>query len=149
MFGIAFLVSCATVDYEKRISDLRSPEEAKEDVESGDVIFYTVGDIAAFPVGLEDIQRKLISDYPTQYLGPVVPSNVYHLAALYNAEIFNQLLLLEQGKYIVISGDTFARIAQKFSLDIADLIEMNPDIDPRRLQIGDVLTVSKETITSR
>lgn len=41
--------------------------------------------------------------------------------------------------YIVESGDTFSTIAEKCGVDLDALLALNPDIDPRSLQVGQEL----------
>ena len=38
--------------------------------------------------------------------------------------------------HVIESGDTFAKLAQRYGVSLAVLIEKNPDLDPRVLQIG-------------
>ncbi|MGK0309388.1 MAG: LysM repeat protein [Lentimonas sp.] len=45
--------------------------------------------------------------------------------------------------YSIQPGDTFAKIAQMHNLSIEELVEMNPNKDPRRLYIGEPIKVSK------
>ena len=41
-----------------------------------------------------------------------------------------------EGTYIIQSGDTYGRIAQRFGTTISAIEAANPGVDPRRLQIG-------------
>ncbi len=43
--------------------------------------------------------------------------------------------------YTVRRGDTFESIARRYGLEVAALKEANPDVNPRRLQIGQEVTV--------
>lgn len=45
------------------------------------------------------------------------------------------------GTYTIASGDTFAKIAAKFGVGLQALLDANPDADPRRLAIGQVINV--------
>jgi LysM repeat protein len=42
----------------------------------------------------------------------------------------------ERGVWVVRSGDTLARISDETGLDVDDLIQLNPDLDPQALQEG-------------
>ncbi len=46
--------------------------------------------------------------------------------------------------YVIESGDTFARIAEKLGVPLQAIIDANPDADPRRLAIGQKITVPAE-----
>lgn len=43
--------------------------------------------------------------------------------------------------HIIQSGDTFAKLAKAYHVNIQELIAMNPQIDPRRLQIGQKVNI--------
>ena len=43
--------------------------------------------------------------------------------------------------YTIQSGDYFAKIAEKLDVNLQALIDANPDADPRRLRIGQVINV--------
>jgi len=45
------------------------------------------------------------------------------------------------GTYTIASGDTFAKIAAKLGVGLQALLDANPDADPRRLAIGQVINV--------
>lgn len=45
------------------------------------------------------------------------------------------------GTYTIASGDTFAGIASKLGVGLQALLDANPDADPRRLSIGQVIKV--------
>jgi LysM repeat protein len=45
------------------------------------------------------------------------------------------------GLYVVQPGDTFDRIALRFTLSRDELLALNPGTDPRRLRVGDTLRV--------
>lgn len=45
------------------------------------------------------------------------------------------------GTYTIASGDTFAGIASKLGVGLQALLDANPDADPRRLSIGQVINV--------
>lgn len=45
------------------------------------------------------------------------------------------------GTYTIESGDYFAKIAEKLGVDLQALLDANPDADPRRLRIGQVINV--------
>jgi len=47
----------------------------------------------------------------------------------------------EAGTYTIASGDTFAKIAGKLGVSLQALLDANPDADPRRLRIGQVINV--------
>jgi LysM repeat protein len=49
----------------------------------------------------------------------------------------------KHGLYVVQSGDTYSKIAILNELELRELIDLNPDVDPRRLRIGMVLKVKK------
>jgi LysM repeat protein len=38
--------------------------------------------------------------------------------------------------YVIESGDTFARIASKVGVSLQTILDLNPEVDPRRLRIG-------------
>ena len=44
-------------------------------------------------------------------------------------------------RYTVVSGDSYYSIAQKFQVDVGDLVALNPDHPPARLMVGDVLCI--------
>ncbi len=44
--------------------------------------------------------------------------------------------------HIVEPGDTFYKISRIFNTNISTLKELNPDLDPHRLQIGDKITIN-------
>lgn len=45
------------------------------------------------------------------------------------------------GTYSIQSGDTFVKIAGKLGVSLQSLLDANPDADPRRLAIGQVINV--------
>ena len=45
--------------------------------------------------------------------------------------------------YFIQPRDTFAKIAQMHNLSVEELVEMNPNKDPRRLYIGEPIKISK------
>jgi LysM repeat protein len=45
------------------------------------------------------------------------------------------------GTYTIKSGDYFAKIASELGIELQALIDANPDADPRRLRIGQVINV--------
>lgn len=45
------------------------------------------------------------------------------------------------GVYVIQSGDTFGRIAAKTGVSLDALLAANPDADPRRLSIGQQITI--------
>lgn len=45
------------------------------------------------------------------------------------------------GTYTIESGDTFARVASKTGVSLQALLDANPDADPRRLRIGQVIQI--------
>lgn len=47
------------------------------------------------------------------------------------------------GPYTIQSGDTFAKIASKTGVSLQDLLDANPDANPRRLRIGQVIRLPK------
>jgi LysM repeat protein len=49
-------------------------------------------------------------------------------------------------KYRVQAGDTFYTIARRFSTTTTRLAAVNPEVDPRRLKIGQVLTIPPSEI---
>jgi Uncharacterized protein containing a divergent version of the methyl-accepting chemotaxis-like domain len=48
------------------------------------------------------------------------------------------------GAYTIQSGDTFAKIAGKTGVGLQALLDANPDADPRRLRIGQVIQMPGE-----
>ncbi|MFP4261202.1 MAG: LysM peptidoglycan-binding domain-containing protein [Opitutales bacterium] len=44
-----------------------------------------------------------------------------------------------EGSYTIRSGDTFGKIAEKTGVTLQALLDANPDADPRRLRIGQVI----------
>lgn len=44
-------------------------------------------------------------------------------------------------RYTIESGDTFARIAAKIGVSVQAILDANPDVDPRRLRIGQSIHV--------
>jgi hypothetical protein len=49
--------------------------------------------------------------------------------------------ILDEYQYRVGTGDTLSMIARRFGLRLKELMELNPEVDPRRLQIGDILHI--------
>lgn len=47
----------------------------------------------------------------------------------------------ESGEYVIRSGDTFARIAIENGIKLQDLLNANLGVDPRRLRVGQVITI--------
>lgn len=45
------------------------------------------------------------------------------------------------GIYTIESGDTFAKIAAKAGVSLQTILDLNPDVDPRRLRIGQVINL--------
>lgn len=45
------------------------------------------------------------------------------------------------GTYTIVSGDTFAKIASKMGVSLQALLDANPNADPRRLAIGQVINI--------
>ena len=54
-------------------------------------------------------------------------------------------LINEEGVYVIASGDTVARIARRFGLSMADLMAMNPGLEPTRIKIGQRVRVARPT----
>lgn len=46
--------------------------------------------------------------------------------------------------YVIVSGDTFGRIANRFGVSVESIIDANPDADPRRLAIGQKITIPSQ-----
>ena len=46
--------------------------------------------------------------------------------------------------YVIVSGDTFAKIAAKLGVSLQAIIDANPDADPRRLAIGQKIVIPAE-----
>ena len=44
-------------------------------------------------------------------------------------------------RYTIAAGDTFARIASKIGVGVQAIIDANPEVDPRRLAIGQVIEI--------
>lgn len=45
------------------------------------------------------------------------------------------------GNYTIQSGDTFSSIASKSGVKLQALLDVNPGVDPRRLRVGQVITI--------
>tara|TARA_B100001248_G_scaffold262589_1_gene259711 strand:+ start:7737 stop:8300 length:564 start_codon:yes stop_codon:yes gene_type:complete len=45
------------------------------------------------------------------------------------------------GTYTIQSGDTLGRLAQLYDVSLSDLLSANPEINPRRLQIGQQVVI--------
>lgn len=43
--------------------------------------------------------------------------------------------------HTISSGDTFARLSSRYNVSVDDILEANPDADPRRLQIGQKIKI--------
>jgi LysM repeat protein len=43
--------------------------------------------------------------------------------------------------YVIESGDTFARIASKVGVSLQTILDLNPEVDPRRLRIGQAINL--------
>ena len=52
--------------------------------------------------------------------------------------------LPEDGIYVVQQGDSLWKIAHKFGIRTSDIEALNPDLDPKRLQIGDKIVLPKK-----
>jgi|GEM_PF-6246896 len=52
------------------------------------------------------------------------------------------------GKHKVVGGDTFYKLARKYGLSIAELKAANPNVDPSKLSIGQVLNIRKDSPSS-
>jgi LysM repeat protein/5'(3')-deoxyribonucleotidase len=46
--------------------------------------------------------------------------------------------------YEILPGDTFSNIARKMDMSAADLMKLNPGIEPTRLQVGDHINIPKD-----
>ena len=46
--------------------------------------------------------------------------------------------------YVIVSGDTFGKIAAKLGVSLQAIIDANPDADPRRLAIGQKIVIPVE-----
>lgn len=46
--------------------------------------------------------------------------------------------------YVIVSGDTFAKIATKLNVSLQAIIDANPNVDPRRLAIGQKIVIPVE-----
>ncbi len=46
--------------------------------------------------------------------------------------------------YVIVSGDTFAKIATKLNVPLQAIIDANPNVDPRRLAIGQKIVIPVE-----
>ena len=44
-------------------------------------------------------------------------------------------------EHVITSGDTFAKLATKYNISIDAILATNPDVDPRRLQIGQKIII--------
>lgn len=51
----------------------------------------------------------------------------------------------EGNYYTVTAGDTFYSLAQTFNLSLADLKEANPQVDPEKLEVGQVICIPLAT----
>lgn len=49
----------------------------------------------------------------------------------------------EVGVHTVGKGDTLTKIARRFQVSVKELLALNPDVDPKRLRIGQILTVNE------
>lgn len=45
------------------------------------------------------------------------------------------------GEYTIQGGDTFTKIAKKFGCKVTDLTDLNPDVEPARLRVGQKIKV--------
>jgi len=43
--------------------------------------------------------------------------------------------------YIIVSGDTFGKVASRFDVPLQAILDANPDADPRRLRIGQKIVI--------
>ncbi|MDR1570463.1 MAG: LysM peptidoglycan-binding domain-containing protein [Oscillospiraceae bacterium] len=48
-------------------------------------------------------------------------------------------------KYVIQKGDTFFALAQKYGVELADLITANPGVNPEKLEPGDIICIPKKT----
>ncbi len=48
--------------------------------------------------------------------------------------------------YVVKAGDTLFSIGQKFNVSVQEIINVNPGIDPNRLQIGQILCIPRKCV---
>lgn len=52
--------------------------------------------------------------------------------------------LPETKDYIILPGDTFSNIARKMEMSAAELMRLNPGIEPTRLRVGDHINIPKD-----
>ena len=72
------------------------------------------------------------------YLPTNVEMNVDTIASALTANTAGQTV------YEVVKGDTFMAIAQRNNMSMAELKELNPDVNVNRLHIGQLLTIKEE-----
>ena len=51
--------------------------------------------------------------------------------------------------YTVRRGDSFYLIAHRLGLPLRDLLDANPDVNPARLKVGDVLRIRQNVLDSK
>lgn len=96
---------------------------------------------------LDQISSQFITDNTVSvgFVENIVVSTVYSGSTLSDDELYEALTANTSGEttYAVASGDTFNGIAYRNDMSAADLRALNPDFDPDRLFIGDILNVKK------
>lgn len=53
-----------------------------------------------------------------------------------------------KNKHLIISGDTFWGLEERYSLEHGTLQKLNPELDPRRLAIGSEIVISGEPVSN-
>lgn len=48
-------------------------------------------------------------------------------------------------QYVIQPGDTYYGLAQRYGVNVSDIIALNPGIDPNNLQVGQVICVPTTT----
>lgn len=54
--------------------------------------------------------------------------------------------LCEVRVYCIALGDTVGRVAHKFGMSVEDLMRLNPELDPTRIQAGQQIRVSERRL---
>ncbi|MBN1798801.1 MAG: M23 family metallopeptidase [Spirochaetales bacterium] len=96
------------------------------------------------PVAGNNNEKISIKDVKILESFTIEPAHTYYPEILSEENAFTFLLegTMEKVTYRVKSGDNLYSIARDFRLDPNTLEEANPNIDPRRIQVGDEINIS-------
>lgn len=58
-----------------------------------------------------------------------------------SAVLPNGSSIAKHREHVITSGDTFAKLSKKYQVSVDEILSANPDADPRRLQVGQRITI--------